>query len=348
MTTALQVARAQATLQAEQLVSSNEERAKLSLEIAALHQANDAGAKALNEKTAQLAISEAARTALQVQLDQAAIHVKAGQVEAERLESEIARLKHEHRALEVTLAHTLEERARLGEEKAQLEDFRAKLWAALQETAAALERSHEATSRIQQLETVAQTSLQSLASERDRLRLELRRLRTKDERRSSPRDDAAAAEAQPVKSAEWLVEGGPARARQERADAASHAEASSLSRTFSFTARGFLPADKQNVISGRVTVTIDPYGEILSRSVTAVDLALDGIAYTPAETSYVYDPATDRLSIHGGPKGGGPGSFDLELRRSSAERPGPNDFVYYSRDGGYYIAKTTTATIQPP
>ena len=113
-------------------------------------------------------------------------------------------------------------------------------------------------------------------------------------------------------------------------------------RAFSFTAQGFNPPGGQDPVVGSVTVTVDLQGEVGSGPVEAVELAVGGVTYTPADTTYVYDAAVDRLSVRGDAAGEGPGSFDLEVRKASTAQPSPNDFAYFSRDGGYHVAAATT------
>jgi hypothetical protein len=123
---------------------------------------------------------------------------------------------------------------------------------------------------------------------------------------------------------------------------ATGAPAAPVATTFAFTAQGFTPAGGPDPVSGSVTVAIDPSGATVTAPVQAVRLTLAGTTYTPADTVYTYDPSVDRLSVRGG--GGGPPSFDLEVRKTSTGSPGPNDFSYFDGNGGYFVAGTTTVT----
>lgn len=121
---------------------------------------------------------------------------------------------------------------------------------------------------------------------------------------------------------------------------AASAGAEPVTRTFSFIAEGFEPPAGQEPVTGSVTVTTDLQGALREGPVEAIDLVIGDIVYTPAHTTYVYDPAVDRLSVRGDAEGKGPGSFEFEVRKTSTAGPGPNDFVFFGRDGGYHVAKS--------
>lgn len=108
------------------------------------------------------------------------------------------------------------------------------------------------------------------------------------------------------------------------------------SRTFSFTASAFDPPSAVGSINGRVTAPVNVAGPFRSDQVERVELSIEGVTYSPATTTYEYDPSVDRLSVRG--EGDGPAGFDLQIRRASAPDPGPADFTFYSTDGEYHVA----------
>jgi hypothetical protein len=114
------------------------------------------------------------------------------------------------------------------------------------------------------------------------------------------------------------------------------------SRTFTFAADDFEPAAGTGPISGRVTAPVGLGGSFRSGQVDAIELSVGGVTYSPAGTTYEYDPSVDRLSIRG--EGEGQAGFDLQIRQASAPEPGSADFTFYSADGNYHAAGEVRVT----
>lgn len=259
----------------------------------------------------------------------------AARTEALRLQGELQELVRENGRLQALLARAEQELASTAAQRNDAATFERRLHEVKAGHQAELAHAMRETERLRRENARLETSLRTLAA------------------RPAPPDASPAPEAAaPPRS---VVSGGdgrllglesvrmetvPVSVRHKRPaprPSVTTADSEPPARTFGFIAQGFAGEP----VAGSITVAVDPQGGLRSGPVQAIRLVAGGVTYTPANTTYVYDPAVDRLSVRGSAGGDRPGSFDLELRRASADRPGPNDFAFFSQGGEYRVATMT-------
>lgn len=131
------------------------------------------------------------------------------------------------------------------------------------------------------------------------------------------------------------------------------AQAIPITRTFAFSATGFPPSAPQAVVSGSFGVTFDPTLNQDDFAANSVNLVINGVTYTTANTAVDHDQPSDQLllgGILGGNNSVGSGTDDFSLSiRNASTAPLFIQFVYSvsSNPTEVFFASTGVATVVP-